>query len=151
MPNTKTLTYNRPSFLHWEGDPTHSRESLLVTKPVKTGDVLILTGDNSYSPYTSDRVNGSVFGDKTNVAFALENGEEGEYVACVVRNAVVIIDRLNLIKLTDFDANEPLGSTLSDLRTQGIVLRHSIAVNSAELEKTRTANEEKRKSETSSL
>ena len=123
---TQTIQYDKPSFLHWEADPTNSRTRVKAAKAVKAGEVLVLT-DKGYEPFKgtlptipAGAVPGAV------VAFALADADKDAQVPCVIRNATILIDKL--VGVGDaFDDTKPLHPLVAHCNAQGIALNTSIA------------------------
>lgn len=125
----KTIEYDRPSFLHWESDPSQSRETLTLSAAAKIGDLLIL-GDSGYASYNGSAPSLKVSYDAGDivVAVALEAGKAGDKVACIVRNATIIQDKINHVQNDAFDAGEPLEALKAYFARQMLIPRLSIAV-----------------------
>lgn len=123
----KTLEYDKASFLHWEGDPNHSRERLTPTKAVKAGDLLVLTA-SGYDVYSGTKLTpkANAKADEYVVAVALEAGKANEPVPCVVRNAVLIQDRINNVATDAFTTGKPLENLLPHFAAQMLTVRLSV-------------------------
>lgn len=122
-----TLKYDKPVFLHWEGDPNHSRERVTTTKDVKPGDLLVLTA-SGYDVYAGQKLTpkASAKANEPVVAVALDAAKANDTVACVVRNAVVIHDRINGLAANAFEGSQPAENLLPHFAAQGLALRKSI-------------------------
>lgn len=121
------LKYDKPAFLHWEGDPTHSRERLTPAAAVKPGDLLVLTA-TGYVVYdgTKPTVKSNPKDHEYVVAVALDAGEADKPVVCAVRNATLIADRINALAADAFAAGKPLEGVAQYFARQQLVLRPSV-------------------------
>lgn len=122
-----TLKYDKPAFLHWEGDPNHSRERVTTTKDVKPGDLLVLTA-SGYDVYAGAKLTPKVSAKDHEyiIAIALDAAKANSTVSCVVRNAVIIHDRLNGLAADAFESGQSAENLLSHFAAQGLVVRKSI-------------------------
>ena len=122
-----TLKYDKPAFLHWEGDPNHSRERVTTIKDVKPGDLLVLTA-SGYDVYAGEKLTpkASAKDHEYIIAIALDAAKANGTVACVVRNAVVIHDRISGLVANAFEGSRPAENLLPHFAAQGLVLRKSI-------------------------
>lgn len=115
-----------PDCLHYESHPAKSREQLTVTAATKAGDLLVLTSAG-FTPFAGAALTPKADAKGIVVAVALADGAANAAIPCVVRDAVILQDRLNQVGNDAFDAGKPLAAIAPLLEAQQLVVTLSIA------------------------
>lgn len=123
----------KQEFLHWEASPEYSREGIKAPADITAGDLLVLTGADTYevfkgsklTPYSEAKANDIV------IAIALEDCKKDGVLGCVVRNATVLIDKINGSEKKALKDDTNLGDLAEAFAKQGLVAKLSIEVNQA--------------------
>lgn len=124
---TEVIENTLPKFLHWEANKAKSRELVKVAAATTAGDLLIKTA-TGFKPFKGTALTPDAAAKGIVVAVALEDGANNASVACVVRDAVLIQDKLNNVVADSFDTGKPLADVAPLLETQQLVAKPSIAL-----------------------
>lgn len=124
----QTIDYTKPNFLHWEADPSNSRETIQLKEAAEAGQLVIFTGADkgkATSQVTEsntknlDGLTGEIY-----FAITLEAGEADSKVLAIVRNATVLTDKIKVAQ----DADAVWANLKGLAQDASISLRTSIAV-----------------------
>lgn len=126
------IPYEKAAFLHWESHPSQSRERLTPTQDVRAGDLLILS-NAGYEVFTGTKITpkAEAKAHEPVVAVALAAGKAQQPVPCVVRNAVLLQDKINQVKSNAFAASQPLEALLPHFARQLLQVRSTIEAEKA--------------------
>lgn len=128
---TEVIKNTLPKFLHWEANKAKSRELVKVAAATTAGDLLIKTS-SGFKPFKGTALTPDAATTGIVVAVALEDGAYNATIACVVRDAVLIQDKLNSIAADTFDAGKPLAAIAPLLEAQQLVAKSSINISRAQ-------------------